>query len=150
MNKRNFKHGDCLRLKESPEHSAWRNMKDHCFNPRNRMYKYYGGRGVKVCKRWVKSYVNFVFDMGRKPSKEYSLDRINVNGNYTPKNCRWATAKEQTSNRRINRWFTYKGVTKHLDDWARESKIGFSTFKTRIYRGWPFIKALLTPVRCSN
>lgn len=147
INRRNFKYGDCIRFKEASEHGAWRNMKDHCLNSNNPMYKYYGKRGIKICNRWINSYKNFIKDMGYKPSPLYSLDRINVNGNYEPWNCRWATMKQQTSNRRNNRLFTYKGVTKHLDDWANESSIGFSTFKTRIYRGWEFSKAFITPRR---
>jgi hypothetical protein len=75
-------------------------MKTRCYNPNTEYYKHYGGRGIKVCDRWLNSYENFLKDMGPKPSLIYSLDRIDVNGNYEPSNCKWSTPKEQVNNRR--------------------------------------------------
>lgn len=83
----------------TPEYTAWAALRGRCLNPKNKVWKYYGGRGIGVCKRWDK-YSNFLRDMGRKPSSKHSLDRINLNGNYTPGNCRWATPQEQAVNRR--------------------------------------------------
>lgn len=84
----------------SPEYAAWANMRDRCRNPNNHAYKNYGGRGIKVCKRWDK-YENFLSDMGRRPSSKHSLDRYPDNdGDYKKSNCRWATVKEQGNNRR--------------------------------------------------
>lgn len=88
-------HGDS----RSSEHNTWCTMIQRCENPNSAKYSDYGGRGIKVCKRWRKSYANFLADMGRRPPG-HSIDRRNVNGNYTPSNCRWATAKEQRANQR--------------------------------------------------
>lgn len=74
-------------------------MKDRCLNSKHKAYKYYGGRGIKVCDRWLNSFENFILDMGKKPAPELSLERIENDGNYEPGNCRWATSKEQRLNR---------------------------------------------------
>ena len=100
--KRLFKHGESRRSKSgaTPEYSAWRSAKDRCLNPSSKDYWYYGGRGIKMCERWIVSYPSFLEDMGRKPSPTHSLDRINNNGDYELVNCRWATPEEQQANRR--------------------------------------------------
>ena len=82
-----------------PEYRSWQMMKNRCLNPAARDFSYYGGRGIKVCKRWENSYENFLADMGRRPSPAHTLDRKNSDGNYTPSNCRWATREEQSRNR---------------------------------------------------
>lgn len=87
-------------LSSSKEYKSWIHMKDRCYNPKVKGYKYWGGRGIKVCDRWKNSFINFLTDMGNKPSKEYSLDRINVDGDYEPGNVRWATPSIQSQNRR--------------------------------------------------
>ena len=78
-------------------------MIHRCKNQKSRLWRWYGGRGIKVCKRWLASFDNFYADMGPRPSKYYSLDRVNNDGNYTPKNCRWATKTQQQGNMRFYR-----------------------------------------------
>jgi hypothetical protein len=92
------KHGHNKRGKESATHISWRAMLQRCFNPAHEMYPIYGGRGIKVAKDWLK-FENFLADMGKRP-KGKTLDRINVNGNYSPGNVRWATKKQQSLNKR--------------------------------------------------
>lgn len=91
------------------ENKAWNQMKQRCLNPNNPDYKYYGGRGVEVCDRWKESFKNFLEDMGNSPTGT-SLDRVDVNGNYEPSNCKWSTSSEQAINRRIKETNT-SGVT---------------------------------------
>lgn len=85
-----------------PEYNIWHAMIERCTFPNDKRFMDYGGRGIKVCERWAgpEGAIHFIEDMGPRPSPKYSLDRINVNGNYEPKNCRWATAKEQRANQR--------------------------------------------------
>jgi hypothetical protein len=95
----NIKHGHSYTKKSA--YGSWSDMRQRCLNPNNQDYKYYGGRGIKVCDRWLESFNNFLEDMGERP-EGLSIDRIDVNGNYEPSNCKWATRKEQTGNRRIS------------------------------------------------
>jgi hypothetical protein len=100
--KKHFTHGDYKNNKATDEWICWRAMKNRCYNKNHKDYKNWGAKGVIVCDRWLESYANFLTDMGRKPSKTHSIDRINPFGNYEPKNCRWATSKEQANNKRNN------------------------------------------------
>lgn len=91
-----YKHG----LSNHPLYPTWSTMKSRCYNKNNISYKNYGARGIKVCDRWLNSFENFLKDMGEKPSDKHSLDRIDINGDYEPSNCRWATPEEQAINKR--------------------------------------------------
>lgn len=93
-------HGCARKKRRTPEYICWITMIRRCEDPKADSYKYYGLRGISVCKRWRKSFVNFLKDMGTKPTPKHSIDRINNDGNYSPKNCRWATALQQVHNRR--------------------------------------------------
>jgi hypothetical protein len=103
---RNKKHG----LSGTPEHRNWRNMIDRCGNPKCKYYPRYGGRGIKVCERWLgpDGFANFYADMGPKPSPAHSIDRVNNDAGYEPGNCKWATKAEQARNRRPWSEWTYK------------------------------------------
>jgi len=94
------KHGATSNGKITPEYSSWRSMLSRCYNKKHINYKYYGGRGIRVCNRWRYSFELFLLDMGNKPTKKHSIDRINNDGNYEEGNCRWATPKQQANNKR--------------------------------------------------
>lgn len=96
---RMLKHGGSCGGNWFPEYAVWNTMRQRCTNPNSEKYKDYGARGIKVCKRWAK-FKNFLEDMGRRPSKDYSIDRKNNDGNYCKRNCRWATRSEQQRNTR--------------------------------------------------
>ena len=106
-------------LSHLPEYTNWANMCYRCTYPKNPRYQHYGGRGIKVCDRWreKEGFKNFLDDMGHKPTAQHSIDRINVNGNYEPSNCRWATPLQQAITRRISKRNTsgYLGVTLHRE-----------------------------------
>ena len=91
-----LKHG----MSSSSEYNSWHGMKSRCFNPTDPAFKHYGGRGIIVCKGGKNDFSIFYKDMGPKPGKEYSIDRVDVNGNYEPSNCRWADRSTQQKNKR--------------------------------------------------
>lgn len=134
------KHGKTKTL----EYRTWRTIKQRCHNEKHSHYSYYGGRGIKVCDRWMKSFENFLIDMGKKPSIKHTIDRKNSNGNYTPKNCRWATRKEQMNNTSWNVFIKYKGVTKSQTEWSELLGLHYNTIKYRLRNKWPMDK-VLTP-----
>ena len=94
----------------------------------------YWGRGIRVCKRWIDSYKNFISDVGRRPSPKHSLDRINNDGSYEPENVRWAIRSIQNRNSRRNHWITWKGRTQCIADWNKE--LGYR-IEGRLNAGWP-------------
>jgi hypothetical protein len=101
------------------EYRTWSSMKVRCYNQNDAGYKNYGGRGIKICDRWRYSFKSFLDDMGPRPSPEHSIDRINVNGNYEPLNCRWADPIQQASNKRSTILIEYQGQKKTLPEWCR-------------------------------
>lgn len=129
----------------TPTHKAWENMKQRCLNPNHRSYKDYGGRGIKVHEPWLHSFEQFLADMGVRPEGK-SLDREETNGDYTPKNCRWATSTQQLRNRRDTVRITHNGRTQTAYDWADETGLSARVIRSRISAGWSAEKALTTPV----
>lgn len=101
---------------------VWNDMLYRCYNPKNKYYYVYGGRGIIVCDRW-RVFENFMEDMGDRPDKSYSLDRIDSNGNYCKENCRWATWEQQSRNRSDTVLLTWEGETLCLADWAKKLSI---------------------------
>lgn len=141
------KAGDRLRTHSesknpSKEYIAWQHMKRRCYTKTNKDYKDYGGRGIKVCERWNVSYESFLKDMGRAPSQIHTLDRKDVNGNYCPENCKWATRLEQANNTRVTRFLEHDGIRLSLSQWSRKLGICRASLSERISSGWPLEKAL--------
>lgn len=132
-------------LSRTTEYKVWCGIKERCKNFNRQDYHRYGGRGITVCKRWEK-FENFYRDMGKKP-EGFSIDRINVNGNYEPSNCRWASLIDQANNRRDNSFFTYNGMKKTLSEWSRYLNFSYDLIKGRLRRGWEFKKAVETAKR---
>lgn len=114
----NYKHGFSHRA----EYHAWGNMIARCYNRNSINYREYGGRGIRVCKRWKNGFINFLHDMGEKPNKSFTLDRIDGSKGYYPQNCRWATRLEQTKNRRKNKYRFRHPLTKTPAMKRRESR----------------------------
>lgn len=131
------------RINQSVEYSSWSQMKERCYNIKNKNYLRYGGRGVIVCDRWLYSFDKFLEDMGKKPSLKHTIDRINNDGNYDPTNCRWATILEQARNKSTNVMILFNGETKCLSAWAERFNINTSTLWNRLHKKWPIEKALI-------
>ena len=129
-------------MRMSPEYRVWQSMRYRCGSSDD---KNYGGRGISVCERW-NNFSTFLADMGSRPSLKHSIDRINVNGNYEPDNCRWAVSKVQGRNKRTNHLLSVNGVTATLAEWSERSGIHKQTIRQRIIRGWGHERAVSTPV----
>ncbi len=135
--------------KDSPfrsEYLAWRNMRRRCSAEYVREFHNYGGRGIEVCERWQNDFQAFLDDVGIRPSKDHSLDRIDNDGNYEPDNVRWATRKQQQRNTRANRLIEFDGRRMTIADWTDETGIAQDTIRGRLERGWSARDTLKTPV----
>lgn len=121
-------------------------MLQRCYNPKNWKYPDYGARGIVVCERWKNDFHAFAEDLGPKPSKDHSIDRIDNSGNYEPGNVRYATRSEQARNKRNTIMLTYNGETRTLHDWAE--KIGVSSYTIHMRR-WlgKSVEEMLAPVK---
>lgn len=126
------------------EYNSWMAMKMRCYNLKNTHYKSYGERGIKVCDRWLNSFPNFLSDMGLKPTKQHTLERVEVNGNYGPSNCIWLLGALQGRNKTNNRHITFNGETKLMVDWCRIYDIGADKVCGRLKRGWKVDLRLFT------
>lgn len=138
-----------LREKHNMTHTrlyrTWCNMKGRCYRKTMKRYNMYGGRGIKVCDEWKKSFICFAdWALTNGYQDNLTIDRIDVNGNYEPNNCRWVSNLEQQSNRTNNRFIKYKGETKTLSEWARLFNLKNKTLEKRINKGWSLEKAFNT------
>lgn len=129
---RNVKHG--MSHKTSGPYSVWRSMKDRCLNPKNKSYKDYGGRGIRVCERWL-TFENFLSDMGSSYKSGLSLDRVDNDGDYCAENCRWATRSEQSSNTRRNLKIEYRGSFYTEAELAKFTGVSRTAIQARRKRG---------------
>lgn len=137
-----IKHG----MRHTRSYKSWQGMKSRCLNKSVSSYKDYGGRGIKICKKWMK-FENFYKDMGNRPNGT-SLDRINNNKGYYKKNCKWSTPEEQNINKRNNHCIYYKGRTMTISEWAKILNINPGTLHHRIFiYKWSIEKAFLTPIK---
>lgn len=116
-----------------PEYNSWRAMIARCYDPRNNRYEQYGGRGITVCQRW-RRYANFLSDMGRKPSPRHSIERIDRDGNYESRNCRWATATEQARNKSNSRTVALNGELVPLIVAAEAMGVSYGTLHSKLSR----------------
>lgn len=148
MAKTMFKHGHAsINKGRSREMRCYWAMKSRCLNPAHRAYPKYGGIGLKVCRRWLDSFPQFLLDMGPVPSNRHSIDRIDNEKGYSPGNCRWATPAEQTDNRRCTMRYTIDGETKSLAQWAKVTGIHQTVSRDRIKKGWDYKRAIFSPKR---
>jgi hypothetical protein len=138
-------HGDTAGKRRSTEHVIWSSMLKRCETPTCRAWKNYGGRGIKVCARWH-DFAAFLADVGRRPSKAHSLDRVDNDGHYEPGNVRWATRSEQGYNTRVTRWLEAGGKRLTLDRWSKRIGVPAKTIRSRLYQGWPVEAAVTVPL----
>lgn len=135
-------------LRRTQEYELWLAMKKRCSWKKHAGYAIYGGRGIRVCKKWINNFPAFLKDMGLRPTPKHTVDRKNSDGNYTPSNCRWATTKEQNRNRRNAIFLTWRGEKKLLIEWAESLGFSYETLYNRLKcYGWTVGRALSTPVR---
>lgn len=128
-----------------PLYHLWRDIHARCYNPKKQNYKWYGGRGIEVHQRWH-SFEKFVVDIGPKPSAKHSLERIDNNGNYDWRNCRWATQTEQMNNTRATRFVVISGERISLTEASARYGIPSGTLWKRLNDGWGDAQAVLTPI----
>ncbi len=125
------------------EYRAWAEAISRCSRTKNKSFKRYGGRNIRVCEEWRHSFEAFLNHIGPAPTREHELDRIDYDGHYEPGNVRWATIIQQANNRSNNHWITYQGKTQTMAEWARELGLNQGTLSSRLGRlGWPVEKAL--------
>ena len=124
-------------------YKIWKGMKNRCLNKNEPSHKNYGGRGISVCKEWTNDYLNFEkWANANGYNDNLTLDRIDVNGNYEPSNCRWATILEQQNNTRKSHYLEYNGKKKTIAEWAKDLNVKYNTIWTRLKHGWPIEKVL--------
>ncbi len=145
----------CIRLKHghgssakgpSPTYRTWMSMRARCHRPNHHNYPNYGARGIYVCDRWRDSFKNFLEDMGERPSLKHTIERVDNDGPYSPKNCIWILSSLQPRNTRHCRMVSYQGETHCLAEWSEITGILYTTIQGRLNRGWSPERTLTEPV----
>lgn len=139
----NYKHGQS----ETAEFTAWQEMLARCYTKTHKNYTTYGGRGIEVCPEWRTNFQTFLKDMGTRPKEMTSLDRIDVNGPYSPNNCRWADQKTQNRNKRNNHTITHNNSSMCLSEWEEKLNFPEGLLKARLNLGWSESQAITMPHR---
>jgi hypothetical protein len=141
MNQRNKRHG----LTGSPEYRTWSSMKARCTQPSHHAYANYGGRGIRVCERWNRSFESFLRDMGPRPRPTDTLERINNDGHYGPMNCTWIPRGLQARNRRTTRLIAWRGHSRTIGEWAKLLGLDPSAIRYRLKAGASEVAAISVP-----
>ena len=137
-----IKHG----LSKTRLYKIYLGMKKRCYNKKYFQFQHYGGRGIKICDEWLDNFMNFYnWAMTNGYTDELTIDRIDVNGNYEPSNCRWVTPHQQSNNTRTNRLITYNNKTHTMAEWAKITGLTYSAIQHRLDRNWSIEKTLTTP-----
>lgn len=131
------------------EYVIWMNMKQRCTNHNNRQYNDYGGRGIKVCKRWM-NFGKFISDMGPRPTGKHTIERKDNDKGYTPTNCIWLSQALQSRNRRTSRRIEHNGITATLAGWGERTGLTSRCIRRRIEVGWSIARALSEPLNISK
>lgn len=140
-------HGATAGGRQSAEYSTWKAMLARCYNPNNKRYKDYGGRGIGVCDEWKESFSTFLHEVGLRPSPRHSIDRIHNDRGYEPGNCKWSEPHEQMINRRKSYLVEVDQGRIALSDLAKGSGIPANTLRARLELGWTVDRATSVPVR---
>lgn len=142
MSQRSKTHG----MTGTPTYRTWRNMVNRCTYAKHEHFPRYGGRGIKICKRWMK-FESFLADMGERPAG-MTIERKNQDGDYEPTNCIWATQKDQMRNTRSSRLISFNGQTKTLAQWSEDLKINYAVLLARLDKlGWSIERTFTTPIK---
>ena len=132
-------------LTKHPLYKVWQRIKSSTTNPNHQDYEWYGGKGVRVCEEWFHDFAKFYeWSIANGYQQGLTIDRIDVNGNYEPSNCRWVPFKEQTLNRTDNAYLTHDGVTRTIKEWSRITGVKPTTLYARFHKGWSPDKILST------
>lgn len=152
----NTKSCGCLRIDKQTKHGKYKtrlyhiynNMKNRCCNEKYRDFYKYGGRGISICGEWLHDFMTFYdWSMNNGYKDNLTIDRIDVNGNYEPNNCRWATPRQQSNNRRVTIYLTYNGKTQTMKEWADELGVKYTRLYSRYRRKWKTKDILLGKIK---
>lgn len=153
MSRLTYKHGEAggeKRRKRSPEYKAWDSIKQRCFNPNAKEWKWYGGRGISLAPEWATDFSAFLAYIGPRPSPKHSVDRIDGAKNYEPGNIRWADWVEQANNRSNNRMVEFNGQMMTMKQAALAAGMPYKSVKGRVQKGWDVLSALTVPLNMNK